>query len=161
MSLKMKKTVKQYDSMKAASAGMGVPIALLRAAKNAGCPAFRNGASVFVEEYQQWVKANPEGTGPTDKESWQIEKLKKDCRKLDLQYEQELGDLIPKGELKDLMASAFAPIVGAMERHLEKNVYNAMCRDVKAALTRIGLTKTGRTSKTPEVEEADSGDDDQ
>jgi hypothetical protein len=133
----MKKTVKEYASMTAASAAMGVPVSALREAKRAGCAAFVHGR-VKVKEYQDWCKDRPtSGEAAMDKEAWEVERIKKQCRKFDLDYEQELGELIPRAELKDAMASAFQPIIGVLERHLERTTYNALCRDVKAALAKL------------------------
>ena len=145
----MKKSVSYYDNLSAASKGMGVPLALLKQAKEAGCPAFR-GPRVHVAEYQAWTKENP--GGEASKETWQIQLIKKQCRRLDLQYQQQLGELVPRGELKDAMASALQPIIGTLERHLDKSAYNAVCRDVKAALGAIA-EPPGGAGELPEGEE--------
>ena len=119
---------------------MGVPLSMLRAAKDAGCPAFRGGR-VMVAEYQQWTAENEvDGAGEEGKEAWQIQLLKKQCRRLDLQYQQQLGELVPRGDLKDAIQGAFAPITQTLEKHLDKTAFNALCRDVKDALAKILAT---------------------
>ena len=124
--------------MKAASLGMGVPMAMLKAAKRAGCPAFRGGR-VVVADYQKWAPENPTGGVGEDegKEAWQIQLLKKQCRRLDLDYQKQLGQLIPRGTLKDTIQSVFAPITQTLEKHLDKAAFNSVCRDVKDALAKL------------------------
>jgi hypothetical protein len=136
----MKKELPYYDSIKSAAAAMGIPIALLKQAKAAGCPAFR-GSRVYRQDWQEWVQENPLDTSPgavvDSKEGWDIERLRKVCRKLDLEYEVAQGDLISKSDVKEACQKAFAPICSALERHLDKIAYNALCKDVRAALEKI------------------------
>jgi hypothetical protein len=136
----MKKERPYYDSIKSASSAMGVPVALLKQAKAAGCSAFR-GSRVYRQEWQEWVKDNPVDTSPAafvdSKEGWDIERLRKVCRKLDLEYEVAQGDLISKSDVKEACQKAFQPICSALERHLDKIAYNALCKDVKGALDKM------------------------
>ena len=133
----MKKPVTSYETLKAASAGMKVPVAMLRAARDAGCPGFDHG-QVNVAKYQAWAAENdPQSGGEEGKEAWQIQLLKKQCRRLDLDYQKQLGQLIPRGTLKDTIQSVFAPITQTLEKHLDKAAFNAICRDVKDALAKL------------------------
>lgn len=47
-----------FDSMKAASAALRLPLHRLRTAKAAGCPAFRSNR-VYEGELLQWLERNP------------------------------------------------------------------------------------------------------
>jgi hypothetical protein len=136
----MSKELPYFDSIKSASAVLGVPTALLRQAKAAGCPAFR-GSRVYRKEWQEWVAKTPvvpQSDAVLDtKEGWEIERLRKTCRKLDLEYEVAQGDLISKAEVKVIVQSAIAPICSTLERHLDKTAYNALCKDVRQALEKI------------------------
>jgi len=74
---------------------------------------------------------------PVTKEEWEIERLRRACRKLDVEYEKAKAELIPKQDVIDTCQAAFMPICSAMERYLDRATYNAMCREVQTALDKI------------------------
>ena len=145
--LKGSPQLKYFDSMRAAAAVMGIPIQILQEAKSAGCPAFR-ASRLYRDEWDSWVKSSgfdvtasttqtQAGADTASKEGWDIERLRRVVRKLDLEYEEAKGQLIPKQEVVDTCIAAFQPICSAMERYLDRATYNAMCREVQTALSKI------------------------
>lgn len=128
----------------AAAARLGMPEAILYAARVAGCKAFRN-SCVYMDELQEFLVDHPEvceigAAEANDKDTeakWRIEKNKKACRKLDLEYEKEIGELIPRQQLREVIAAAFAPMCVTLEKHLDKTTYNTVCKQLREALEKI------------------------
>jgi hypothetical protein len=53
-----------FPTIAAAAAAMAVPLPDLKAAKNAGCPAFRSNGNVGEAELRAWLKKRPKPTPP-------------------------------------------------------------------------------------------------
>lgn len=81
-----------YDTMKAASAGIPLPMRTLKWAKGEGCPAFR-GARIHVSELLRWLEANPfDGSSGDPRE----EKLREEIRKLRIANDAKEGRLVER-----------------------------------------------------------------
>jgi len=78
---------------------------------------------------------------------WKIERQKKSCRKLDLDYEQQIGELIPRQQVRESLAKAFAPICLTLERHLDRKSYNVVCEEIRSALSKLENTVVSDASK--------------
>jgi hypothetical protein len=93
-----------FDSLKAAAAAMKLPMRLLKAAKAAGCPAFRSNR-VYEAELIEWIANNPEaaemaGDDPRD------EKLREEIRKLRIANDAKEGRLIERAWVAERMQRA-------------------------------------------------------
>lgn len=137
----------------AAAARLNMPEAILYAARVAGCKAFRN-SCVYMDELKDFLVDNPEvceiGTAEANAKDteakWRIEKNKKACRKLDLEYEKEIGELIPRQQLLEVIGKAFAPMCVTLEKALDKSAYNTVCKQLREALTAIEFETKPKTS---------------
>jgi len=128
----------------AAAARLNMPEAILYAARVAGCKAFRN-SCVYMDELKEFLVDNPdvcqageaEGNEKDTEAKWRIEKNKKACRKLDLEYEKEIGELVPRQQLLEVIGKAFAPMCVTLEKALDKRAYNEVCKQLREALVKI------------------------
>ena len=55
-----------FPTIAAAAAAIGKPVAELRSAKNAGCPAFRSNGNVGEVELRAWLKKSPKASPPPE-----------------------------------------------------------------------------------------------
>lgn len=127
-------------SFKQASALLMVSIETLKEAKAAGCNAFRSGR-VYLKEYREWIQTSPptpentEGNGT--KISWEIARIKKQCRKFDLEFDKERGDVIEKVVLKEKLQILFQPVLEILSKKLSLEDYNACCRQLQDGLNKV------------------------
>lgn len=85
-----------YGSMKAASAGMGLSMAVLKWAKAKGCTAF-NSNRVFAEPLEKWLAINKPAEGELEAEvSSKEQKTREEVRKLKLANDLKEGKLITR-----------------------------------------------------------------
>ncbi|MEM6885421.1 MAG: hypothetical protein AAF571_10345 [Verrucomicrobiota bacterium] len=128
------KEPRYYDSMKAAAAGMGIPVSLLRQAKNHGCAAFR-GSRVYVKEFMEWKEDNPnaEELLTADKERLQEEKLRKEIQLLDIKIAAERGAYIERSQLEDEIPKHIGTMVKIARKFLPTTKYNAFCEQATRA----------------------------
>lgn len=95
-----------YDSLRAAAAGMGLPMSTLKTAKTRGCPAFRSNR-IYSAELESWLKANPiDAAGGVDEFSLKEQKLKEEVRKLQLANDVKAGRLIERAKVAEMMRGA-------------------------------------------------------
>lgn len=88
----MKKKIQTYDSLKAAAAGLKLPLRVIQHAKNNGCPAFRSNR-VYGAELLRWLEKN--GTGDTEGTTDpKTEKLREEIRKLRIANDAREGRLV-------------------------------------------------------------------
>ena len=80
--------------MKQAAAMGGVPLATVKAAKAAGCPAFR-GSRVALNELATWLKANP-GVAKAKDTTWRNKIDKERHRKFKMENDLREGELIER-----------------------------------------------------------------
>lgn len=108
------------DGLAQASKLLGVPLALLKAAKRAGAPGFRHGR-VYLAEVQAWIEKNPSAESqdaePQDIQTARFHKVLEEVRKLRHQNERASGEVIHRS----VVASALA----------------AMCQDWNTARVRF------------------------
>ncbi len=88
---------------------------LLRAAKKAGCGAFRNGR-IYVKELSDWLKNNEGKTAnPSSKEALQIEKLKEEVARLRRENAIEDSRYVSIEEHKQINAKIDGEILTALD----------------------------------------------
>lgn len=93
-----------FDSLKAAAAGLRLPLRVLQAAKRAGCTAFRSNR-VYASELLAWLEANPAaiemaGEDPRD------EKIREEIRKLRIANDAKEGRLVERAWVGEKMQRA-------------------------------------------------------
>lgn len=94
----------------AAAAGiLGIPARTVRAAKRAGCPAFR-WSRVHLDELTAWLEANPVLPRQADSEldAARLAKLNEQVRKLKLANDEVAGRLIDRDKVAAALASCCA-----------------------------------------------------
>jgi len=136
--------VEKIKTIAAAASRLGVDESVVHAARAAGCMAWRHSA-IYMDELRDFLIDHPEvaeaaeaeGNTKETETKWRIERQKKTCRKLDLEYEQKIGELVPRQQLRESIASAFAPICVTLEKHLDLPTYNLVCKQLREALTKI------------------------
>lgn len=126
------------ESMASAAAMYGIPMAELKRAKRAGCTAFR-GPRVHRNEIVEWLKENPSDDTGDPIEELKRQQLLRVIRNLDLQYEKEVGTLIPREQAKSAWASATQKIQDVLGKLLEKETYNAVIKEIQREIKVVKL----------------------
>lgn len=141
-----------------ASEALRIPYDVLIRARDAGCGAFRRG-KVDTSSLSEWLVDHPEVMVPPDEPEdegatlkeqelqWKIERHKKACRALDLKYESEIGELVPRQQLREALAKAFSPICVSLEKYLDRPTYNKLVKDIREALTDVDKSTTPDTAR--------------
>lgn len=88
------KKTRTFDSLKAAAAGLKLPLRVLQSAKAAGCPAFRSNR-VYESELLQWLADHPDAVGAADNDP-RSEKLQEEIRKLRIANDAKEGRLVER-----------------------------------------------------------------
>jgi hypothetical protein len=114
-----------FDSIKAAAAGMGVPVDVLRTAKDEGAPGFR-GSRVYPLELapwlEKWLNKKPEIGAVEDKRTLELQKLKWQIKTVQLKYEVELGTLVEKSVFVSLLIQLVSEQKGLLRQKLESEL---------------------------------------
>ena len=146
--------------LREASEALRVPYDALLRARDAGCMAFRKG-KVDTSFLSEWLVDHPEvlespedADEPDDKKplkeqelQWKIERHKKVCRAQDLKYESEIGELVPRQQLREALAKAFSPLCVSLEKYLDRPTYNKLVKDIREALTEVDKATTPDTAR--------------
>jgi len=89
-----------FDSLAGAALYLKCPIEVIKAAKKAGCPAFRSGR-IYIEEVKAWLETNEaDEESILSKERLQCRKLLAECQAKELQNEIEAGKYISLSHVK-------------------------------------------------------------
>ncbi len=152
-----------------------VEMGVVQRARDAGCAAIIR-SQVDTVHLAAWLAEHPEVYGPSNsagaggsggiggdsddegdaelplplKEQelqWKIERHKKACRALDLKYESEIGELVPRQQLREALAKAFAPLCVSLEKHLDRPTYNKLVKDLREALAEVDKATTPDAAK--------------
>jgi len=102
-----------FGSLAAAAShiGDGCSVDLLKAAKKAGCPAFRQ-SRIYVAELTEWLKENPiDPSKIQTKEKLQIRKLTAECLAKERENAVEDGKLVAIEEVAAINAKVDADVV--------------------------------------------------
>lgn len=75
------------------------------------------------------------------------EKLRKAIRQMDLDYEKEIGELVPRQQIREALAETMAPVAITLEKHLDRTTYNKVVSQLREAVERTEkkFEKTTRT----------------
>ena len=101
----MNTKAKVFDTMKAAAAGLGLNIAVVKRAKAAGCQAFR-GSRVYGAELQAFVASHPELMKAQPTGDIKLQKLREEHRKLKLANDVKEGVLVSRAWIAERMRNA-------------------------------------------------------
>ena len=100
-----------YDTMKQAEANTGVPLPVLKAAKEAGCPGFRHNR-VYWREVGPWLEAHPLPSAtsgpPVDIADARFQEVIERVRKLRLVNDEREGKVIDRGIVAGALAKMCA-----------------------------------------------------
>ncbi len=106
-----------FDSFAAAAEHIGGDCTpeLLKAAKKAGCPAFRNGR-IYVVELTDWLKDNPvDPSQSVGKEAMQIRKLAAECARLEFDNAIREKKYVLIDEVNAINARVDADIINSLQ----------------------------------------------
>jgi hypothetical protein len=105
-----------YDSMQQCAAKTGISLDLLKAAKRAGCPAFR-GPRVYMEELREWLESNPVDQikllNPIDSEKLRELTVRRKQREYEFQVQQ--GLYVLKSDVVESNVHSIATAKSVME----------------------------------------------
>jgi len=156
---KIKKTHKtstllgQYESLAACSGATGIPLAVLKRAKRAGCPAFV-AHRVDLVPLLTWLFASGNDAGV----DWPAKFKEFQARREELKYEREKAELIEVAAVLEMDAAACSRW-NAKRIHVEQEWPARLagkdipeCRDLLMELTtQIGRILQGIRGEVPEV----------
>lgn len=114
-----------FDSMGQASAGMGVSLEAVRAAKRAGCPAFHLGGRVDEAEFLRWLKSNPAvlvASPPTSKDK----KVDEEWRKLRIANDAKEKMLVPRLKVQEAIVQCATEVKRILYQRLEQEYPSAV-----------------------------------
>ena len=128
------------NSMKQAAAAWGIPVAVLRAAKSAGCPAFRN--KRVHREVVEWLETHPEVSAQVDRaarEKSELEALRRrrlelQVERLELQAARENGSMVSRERVKSAYAKAVAAVLEEAALLLSPEDCRVFCIRTKARI---------------------------
>jgi hypothetical protein len=130
-------------NQKAASASWNVPLAVLKAAKAAGCKAFSAGGRVNRKDFLEWLAANSKDAeqavaldlAKADKQELEAEKIRAQIRLLNSRNERETRTVISLVEAQAEWARAASIFQEEVRQLMEPEHYRVA---VTRAKTRIG-----------------------
>ncbi len=129
-------------NQKAASASWDVPLAVLKAAKAAGCIAFSPGGRINRQEFLAWLKTHEAEAGQAvamdlakaEKAELEKEKLRAQIRLLRSKDDRETRTVIPIETAKAEWTRAVAIIQEEAALFMEKEAYHTFCVRVKSRI---------------------------
>lgn len=118
--------------MKQAASLTGSPLAALKAAKAAGCPAFR-GSRVALAELKSWLTANPSIAKAKDT-TWKTKIDREKHRKLKLENDEKEGTLISRASMAESIHAAAGRVDGFRHKSEAEHplLFAAAANDVPA-----------------------------
>lgn len=126
---------RQFPSMKAAAAAMGLSLSILKEAKEMGCAGFKARGSVdekqvraFIAEHHE--KLSKSGTSLRD------QKIAEEVRKLRLKNDRDEAKLIPVEDVRQIHAEILARVDGILEQKLS-NEYPSAVAGLDVAQARV------------------------
>ena len=149
--------LKIYDTLESAAAGLELSVACLKDAKRRGCPAFVH-SRVHADKLLEWLKANPDPSGVTDKDSAQIAVLVQQERRLRIANDLKEESTVSKNVVREVHARILSqfrdavyakvvnelPVYTANQPVNEVRRLNQTCADeLIRILGRIGVDEWG------------------
>lgn len=152
--------LKAFGSMKAAAAGLNIPIEELRWAKASGCPAFK-WARVEVKALLKWRTDHPFGLVGQDDGAEALGSLKKklivqQMERNAFDLSKAKGEYVSRAELEFIIPKCLAHAIAIQRKHLPVELFNTICSETKLGFERI-LTEIGKSKGAHESTETASG----
>ena len=139
MKTQKKPVPKLAESMSAAEALWGIPVAEQRRAKGGGCSAFK-GSRVFREPLILWLKENPPPAGAGDGDNLRAAKLRVQISLLENQLAKDRGELVAKAVVAEEWGFWIGALFEIIGRHADRDLFNRISTELKAKLgTRANL----------------------
>lgn len=128
------------DSMKQAESIWGIPIAVMRAAKNAGCPAFEK-SRVHRKALLEWLETNPQivaaGADAGSKAELEKEKLRVQIDTLKTRHAKETGILISRAKAESEWATCAAIVQEEAKLLMDRDHYRIWIDRIIARLSNV------------------------
>ena len=128
------------DSMKQAESLWEIPIAVMRAAKNAGCPAFEK-SRVHRKALLEWLETNPQivaaGADAGSKAELENEKLRVQIDTLKKRHAKEAGLLIPRAKAESEWATCAAIVQEEAKALMDRDHYRIWIDRILARLANV------------------------
>jgi len=121
------------ETLRQAEARWQIPRSELSRAKAAGCLGFRGGR-LYKTEIVEWLAANPRPAGEGQVENIRVEKVRKQVEKLSLEIDTQRGKLVSRETAKQFFGEVMADIFSILAKHLGREVFNIVSRDLKTAI---------------------------
>ena len=128
------------DSMKQAESIWGIPLAVQKAAKNAGCPAFER-SRVHRKALLEWLEKNPQiveaGGAKGSEAELKRERLAVQIDHARLKFDREKGVLIPLAEAQESWATCAAIVQEEAKALMERDHYRIFIERIQARLGKL------------------------
>jgi hypothetical protein len=138
-----------YESLRGAAVAMGLSPEILKAAKFAGCTAFRSNR-IYSDELLAFLDDNPDIiTGKAGEETETLESLKRhylreqirrkriDADTATLDYQVRKGELIERKDLEFAIPACLKESLHILRTHLPTELYNTICEQVTKGFGKI------------------------
>lgn len=119
-----------YDSQKHCSAATGIPMAALKRAKTAGCPAFKSNR-VYLRPLLTWIFDNPSDAGANN---WKEMKEEFQAKREKLRHDKDAGLQVDRGEAVDRIRAGMSTVFSELDR-----VFCNELPPIQKGLDEIGL----------------------
>ena len=140
MKTKPKPIAEVAESMKSASALWGIPAAVLKAAKAAGCPAFRQ-QRVHRKPLVEWLREHPETAGEGERIAGEAElrrrRLAAQIELLELNVARAKGEVIDRAYAQEEWSRAASICQAEARLLLEADAYRIWVTRVKDRIGQI------------------------
>ena len=134
---------KVFNSMRQASARLGLPFSYLQQLKAKGADGFRSN-TIYWDEVEDWIAANPTAVDPAKDEPESLDglKLRKlilECERLALQNAAMRGSLVPKKDVEALTTTLAVGCKGVLLAFVRE--YPAILQGLDAAQIRVHFNR--------------------
>ena len=127
------KTPEFCETLRQAESRWHISRAELSRAKAAGCSGFRGGR-LYKIEIVEWLRDHPAKVGEGQAENLRTEKTRKQIEKLALEIDVTRGKLVARETAKQFFGEVMADLFEIIGRHVSRDVFNALSRDLRNAI---------------------------
>lgn len=127
------KTADFCESMAQAESRWHIPKREQIRAKSGDCSAFRGGR-IYKEPLVEWLRDHPAKVGEGQAEKLRTEKTRKQIEKLALEIAMARGKLVERETVKTFFGEVMADLFEVIGRHVSRDVFNALSRDLRNAI---------------------------
>jgi hypothetical protein len=135
------KTADFCESMAQAESRWHIPKREQIRAKSGDCSAFRGGR-IYKEPLVEWLREHPAKAGEGQAENLRTEKTRKQIEKLSLEIDTQRGKLVARETVKTFFGEVVSDLFSILDRHLSREVFNLVSRELKNAIGTRGELNT-------------------